>query len=72
MNDMPEHNIDRVFTEGTEVDRALKQAVQEALLRHKLLGNPIAIWRDDRVCWLQPNEIPLPETDDDSDSPSQG
>ena len=38
---------------------ALKQAVREALLRHKQAGNPVAIWQDDRVVWIQPEDIPV-------------
>jgi hypothetical protein len=36
----------------------MRQAVREALLRHKRLGNPIAVWREGRVVWLAPEEIP--------------
>ena len=38
--------------------KAIREAVREALLRHKQLGNPVAIWRDGRVVWLSPEEIP--------------
>jgi hypothetical protein len=38
--------------------KALKQAVREALLRHKQAGNPVAIWQDGRVVWIQPKDIP--------------
>jgi hypothetical protein len=38
--------------------RALRGAVQEALRRHKLAGNPVAVWRDGRVEWIQPEDIP--------------
>jgi hypothetical protein len=37
---------------------ALKQAVREALLRHKQAGNPVAVWQDGRVVWIQPKDIP--------------
>lgn len=41
---------------------AMRQAVRErALQRHKRLGNPIAAWRDGRVVWLSPDEIPTLE-----------
>jgi hypothetical protein len=36
----------------------MRHAVQEAVRQHKRAGNPIAIWRDGRVVWLQPEEIP--------------
>lgn len=49
------HDIPRILT-------ALRQAVQEALLSHKLAGNPVAIWKDGRVEWVQPADIPVPAT----------
>lgn len=39
--------------------REMRRAVREALLRHKLLGNPVAVWRDGRVVWIPPEEIPV-------------
>jgi hypothetical protein len=54
-------------TEPTPVDlvedvprilKAMTAAVREALLRHKRLGNPVAVWQDGHVVWLQPDEIP--------------
>lgn len=45
-----------------EIQRAMKQAVREALRRHKLAGNPVATWRDGRVVWVSPEEIPIEES----------
>jgi hypothetical protein len=61
MSERPKRDIDAIFAEGTEIDRALAKAVREAIRRHKLLGNPIAIWRDNQVVWLQPDEIEVPD-----------
>lgn len=53
---------DRPPTERVEnvplILEALRQAVREALLRHKQAGNPVAVWRDGRVVWIQPEDIP--------------
>ncbi len=38
---------------------AMTEAVREALLRHKRLGNPVAVWREGRIVWLRPEEIPV-------------
>jgi hypothetical protein len=38
---------------------AMQQAVREALARHKRAGNPIATWRDGRVVWIEPQDIPV-------------
>jgi hypothetical protein len=60
MSDTPEaalppaervHDIPRML-------RAMQQAVREAIWRHKLAGHPVAVWRDERVVWIQPEEIP--------------
>ena len=38
---------------------ALRQAVREALLSHKRAGNPVAVWQNERVEWIQPEDIPV-------------
>jgi hypothetical protein len=47
-----------MMLDGTEIDEALRRAVREALLRHKKLGNSIAVWRDGKVVIVPPEEIP--------------
>ena len=46
------------------ITRALRAAVQDALRRHKRDGHPVAVWRNARVEWIQPEDI---KVDDDSD-----
>ena len=41
--------------------KALNQAVQDALLRHKRDGNPVVVWRDGQVEWIQPEDIIIEE-----------
>lgn len=38
--------------------QALSEAVREALMRHKQAGNPVAVWRNGRVKWVKPEDIP--------------
>jgi hypothetical protein len=40
------------------IEQAVARAVREALVRHKLAGNPVAIWRDGKVVWIEPRDIP--------------
>lgn len=40
------------------VEKALARAVGDALRTHKLAGNPVPEWRDGKVRWLTPEEIP--------------
>jgi hypothetical protein len=43
---------------------AMRLAVRDALLDHKRAGNPVAVWRNNRVEWIPPEEIPVdPEPD---------
>lgn len=42
----------------SRIREALRLAVQEALLDHKRAGNPVAIWKDGRVEWVRPEDIP--------------
>lgn len=44
---------------GEEVDEALRKATQEALKKHKLAGNPIAVWKNSKLVLLEPDEIIL-------------
>jgi len=59
VNEKSEKNIAELFAEGTAIDKALALAVQDALWRHKQLGNPVAIWRDGKVVWIPPEQIPV-------------
>jgi hypothetical protein len=40
------------------IERALRAAVRDALQRHKRDGDPVAVWREGRVVWLPPDQIP--------------
>ncbi|MCK6480177.1 MAG: hypothetical protein HUU06_08230 [Planctomycetaceae bacterium] len=43
------------------IDRALAEAVREALLHHKRAGNSVAVWSNGRVEWIPPENIRIPE-----------
>lgn len=45
------HDTERIL-------EAMRQAVREALVRHKLAGDPVSVWRNDRVEWIRPEDIP--------------
>lgn len=53
-----EKDISRIIAEGTEIDEAVKQAVQKEVLQHKLAGNPIVGMQDGKMVWMKPEEIP--------------
>lgn len=59
MKKKSEKSIDEIFRDGSLIDKALKKAVQESLALHKQTGNPIVVWRDGKIVWLKPDEIPV-------------
>jgi hypothetical protein len=48
MKEMPLHIM---------AEKALREAVAEAIAEHKLRGHPIVIWRDGKVVSIPPEEI---------------
>lgn len=54
-------------TDTPRITRALRSAVREALLEHKRAGNPVAVWRNNRVEWIQPEDIPTFEDEQDEE-----
>ena len=54
----PAPDLDAILADTGRIEAALRSAVRGALRDHKRAGNPIAVWRDGRVVWLPPEEIP--------------
>ena len=52
------------FADDRTVESTLNRAVREALLRHKRLGESIAVWRDGQVVIVPPEEIVVDEEPD--------
>lgn len=50
--------LDRI-RDAELVQEALRRGVREALRQHKRAGNPVAVWREGRTVWLNPDEIPV-------------
>ena len=40
------------------VEEALTRAVSDALRQHKQAGNPVPEWRDGKLRWAAPEDIP--------------
>ncbi|HZS09263.1 MAG TPA: hypothetical protein VFD58_30800 [Blastocatellia bacterium] len=44
-----------------EIEEIFRQAVRNALWKHKRLGQSVAAWRDGKVVIIPPEEIPVPD-----------
>lgn len=60
-------DVARQIAEAEEMARAVRKAVREAVLDHKRAGNPVATWKDEKVAWIQPEDIDLPEEESDQE-----
>ncbi len=55
MND----NISKILNDPNRVTQIIQSGIKAALLKHKQAGNSICEWRDNRVVWIPPEEIPV-------------
>ncbi len=44
-----------------KMQKLIGKAVWEAVIRHKKLGESVAVWQDGRVVVLSAEDIPIPE-----------
>lgn len=50
---------DLFFEHKDEITPAFERAVREAMKKHKLAGNPVAVSQNGKVVLLQPDEIEI-------------
>jgi hypothetical protein len=65
---MPNSNhqtLEEKLADPRLIERVLQKAVRRALRIHKALKNPVVVWRDGQVVWIQPEDIPVDEPGDD-------
>ena len=53
-------DVDRIFREGVELDRAMRRAFRDVCFEHKQLGFPLVVWQDGRATEIPPDEIEVP------------
>jgi virulence-associated protein VagC len=58
-------DINAIFREGTEIDKAVRKAARLAWLAHKREGLPIPVWKDGKTVWIPPEEIEVPDDEPD-------
>lgn len=51
-------DIEELLRDTPRLEAAIRRAVIQAIQMHKRAGNPIAVWREGKVVWLSPEEIP--------------
>jgi hypothetical protein len=61
MSTVHESDVDPIhrISDVARIQAAIQAGVRDALRMHKRAGNPVAEWRDGRVVWIPPEEIPV-------------
>jgi hypothetical protein len=65
----PDDRVSRAFAEGKPIEDALTRGIRQALAVHKRLGHSVVVWRDGKVVWLPPEEIPVDIEESDNPKP---
>ena len=52
-------NISNILNDSAKVTRIIQAGIKTALMKHKQAGNPVCEWRDNKVVWIQPKNIPV-------------
>ncbi len=63
MND-PDRDIEQILADKGKIEAALRAAVRATLALHKQAGNPIAVWRDGTVEWIDVEQLDLEDSED--------
>ena len=56
--------LQELFQDGKRLDYLAKEAVRDALRRHKRRGQSVVVWQDGKVVTLAPEDIPVDLTDE--------
>jgi len=56
-------DVDKIFREGVEIDRAMRMAFQDACREHKLRGVPLIVYENGKTVEIPPEEIVVPDDD---------
>lgn len=53
-----EDHISKILNDPKKVTQIIQAGIKAALIKHKQTGNPICEWRDDKIVWISPEQIP--------------
>jgi hypothetical protein len=62
----PQDHISEVMNDPERVRKIIQAGINQALLEHKRLGNPVCGSKNGKVYWLEPEDIPINEDDQQS------
>lgn len=54
-----EDKISEIMNDSEKVRAIIQSGINDALLKHKQAGNPVCGWKDGKVFWVEPENIPV-------------
>jgi hypothetical protein len=57
-NDLKNDNISKILSDPKRVTQIIQIGIKIALAKHKQIGNPVCEWRDNKIVWIPPDQIP--------------
>jgi len=60
-SDLTPEQVAKIVAESEMDEAAVQAGVRDAFVVHKRLGNPIAVWQNEQVEWVAPEQIEIPE-----------
>lgn len=60
MTERTTQEIAGILRDGDAIDRAFASAYRETVLRHRLHGVPLVVWKDGQVVEVSADEVDLP------------
>lgn len=51
--------ISIILNDPKRVTQIIQAGIKDALMKHKQAGNPICEWRDNKIVWISPEQIPV-------------
>jgi len=58
-NNSRSKKIADILNDSDKMTKIIQAGVNHALIQHKRMGNPICEWRNGKVVWIPPEEIPV-------------
>lgn len=54
-------DISKILNDPAKVTEIIQSGIKIALMKHKQAGNPVCEWRDNKIVWIPPDQIPVDE-----------
>ena len=61
MPDTQTKPMTEILEEDAAIEAALERAFWKAVRQHKQAGLPMVFWKDGKIVWVPPEELPTPD-----------